>query len=128
MSYGDLRPIDHLAAISTSNDEILIRPYDSALIAPIVKAIHESGIGLTAVPAKTSVLVKVPRLSCERRSELVRYCRKLAEGQRVAIRNIRRSLRKDKSLVDAEIDELVAAGLAEIEEMLAGKIERLSGI
>lgn len=90
-SYGTALPLNQLASIACPDPRlIVIRPWDSNLIAEIEKAIMRSGIGLT--PSKDGVVIKlpVPLLTEERRKEIVKMIHKIVEDSKIALRNVRR--------------------------------------
>lgn len=123
--YGSNNPLPHLAAITTDNKNVIrISPYDASLIPAIVRAVEKTGLNLSIATAKTTVLVTFPALSVERREELVRYVKTLAEKQRVAIRNIRRTQRKAGLDPEKETKEAIS----EIDQLLETKIIRLLGL
>jgi ribosome recycling factor len=99
--YGQLTPLKQLASINVPEPRLLtIQPYDPGSIKAIERAIQESELGLT--PANDGKLIRlpVPQLTEERRKELVRVVKHLAEEGRVAVRNVRRDVMHDlKELV-----------------------------
>jgi ribosome recycling factor len=69
---------------------IIIQPWDTSIIGEIEKAILKSELGLTPASDGKILRITIPRLTEERRKELVKVVKKMAEGTKVAIRNIRR--------------------------------------
>src|SRR2546423_7671678 len=89
--YGAMTPLNQLATISAPEARLLtIQPYDKSSIKAIEKAINESDVGLNPSNDGNVVRLAVPELTEERRRELVKVVRNLAEEGRVAIRNVRR--------------------------------------
>ena len=89
--YGVATPISQVAAVKTPEAHMLvIEPWDKALVNAIVKAVSASDLGIT--PSSDGSIVRLPFTAPteERRRELVKECRDIAEQARVAIRNIRR--------------------------------------
>jgi ribosome recycling factor len=89
--YGQQTPLKQLATINVPEPRMLtIQPFDPSSIKAIEKAIQESDLGLT--PANDGKLIRLPmpQPTEERRKELVKVVRKLAEEGRVAVRNVRR--------------------------------------
>ena len=89
--YGTPTPINQMAAVSVSEARILvIQPWDKSTMKPIEKAIQSSDIGIN--PTNDGVVLRIafPPLTEERRKELCKSVRKLAEDAKVAIRSIRR--------------------------------------
>ena len=101
--YGAQTPLRQLATVSAPEARLLtVQPYDKSSIKGIEKAILESDIGLTPNNDGQIIRLQVPELTEERRKQLVKVVRNLAEEGRVAIRNIRRDTMHDlRELRDA---------------------------
>ncbi len=101
--YGAQTPLRQLATVSAPEARLLtVQPYDKGSIKGIEKAILESDIGLTPNNDGQIIRLQVPELTEERRKQLVKVVRNLAEEGRVAIRNIRRDTMHDlRELRDA---------------------------
>jgi ribosome recycling factor len=90
-AYGTKMPINQLATISVPEPRLLtITPFDKSIMRDIEKAILESDLGLTPSNDGQLVRLPIPQLTEERRKELVKQVRALAEDGRVAARNVRR--------------------------------------
>ena len=89
--YGSKSPLSQVGTITTPEPRLLvIQPWDKTLITEIEKAIAHSDLGLSTNNDGNVIRIQVPELTLERRTELTRVVRKLAEEGKVAIRNIRR--------------------------------------
>jgi ribosome recycling factor len=101
--YGTKTPLKQLATVSAPEARLLtVQPYDKSSIKNIERAILESDVGLTPNNDGSIIRLQVPELTEERRRELVKVVRNLAEEGRVAIRNIRRDVMHDlRELRDA---------------------------
>lgn len=101
--YGAQTPLKQLATVSAPEARLLtVQPYDKSSIKGIEKAILESDIGLTPNNDGSIIRLQVPELTEERRKQLVKVVRGLAEEGKVAIRNIRRDVMHDlRELRDA---------------------------
>ena len=101
--YGAQTPLKQLATVSAPEARLLtVQPYDKSSMKNIERAIMESDIGLTPNNDGQIIRLQVPELTEERRRELVKVVRHLAEEGRVAIRNIRRDVMHDlRELRDA---------------------------
>jgi ribosome recycling factor len=101
--YGAPTPLKQLATVSAPEARLLtVQPYDKSSIKNIERAILESDVGLTPNNDGQIIRLQVPELTEERRKELVKVVRNLAEEGRVAIRNIRRDVMHDlRELRDA---------------------------
>jgi ribosome recycling factor len=94
--YGTQTPLKQLATVSAPEARLLtVQPYDKNSIKNIERAILESDVGLTPNNDGSIIRLQIPELTEERRKELVKVVRHLAEEGRVAIRNIRRDVMHD---------------------------------
>ena len=86
---------------------LVIEPWDKALVNAIVKAVSASDLGITPSSDGSIVRLPFPAPTEERRRELVKECRDIAEQARVAIRNIRRDfnnkIERDEGLTEDEV-------------------------
>ena len=134
--YGAATPLKQLATINVPEARLLtVQPYDQASIKAIEKAIMESDVGLTPNNDGKLIRLGIPELNEERRKELVRVVRHIAEEGRVAIRNIRRDcmhdLRElknegevgadDEKRAEAELQKLTDARVHDLDESLKAK-------
>jgi ribosome recycling factor len=101
--YGTQTPLRQLATINASEARLLtVQPYDKSSIKAIERAIMESDVGLTPSNDGQLIRLQIPELTEERRKQLVKVVRGLAEEGRVALRNIRRDVMHDlRELCDA---------------------------
>jgi ribosome recycling factor len=101
--YGTKTPLKQLATIGVPEARMLtIQPFDPSSIRNIEKAVMESDLGLTPSNDGKLIRLPIPQLTEERRKELVKVVRSLAENHRIAVREIRRDAMKGlKDLVDA---------------------------
>jgi ribosome recycling factor len=94
--YGAQTPLKQLAQISAPEARMLVvTPYDKTSIKAIEKSIMESDLGLTPGNDGTVIRLTIPELTEERRKDLVRVLRGIAEDGRVAVRNVRRDIMHD---------------------------------
>ena len=100
--YGAPTPLKQLATINAPEARLLtVQPYDQSSIKAIEKAIMESDVGLTPTNDGKLIRLSIPELNEERRRELVKVVRGIAEEGRIAIRNVRRDVMHDlKELKD----------------------------
>jgi ribosome recycling factor len=104
--YGTPTPLSQVASVSVPESrQMVIQPWDTTVIAQIEKAIQKSDLGLTPTSDGKIVRINIPALSEQRRKDLVKSTKKIAEDSRVILRNIRRdineklkNLKKDKSI------------------------------
>ncbi len=93
--YGTPTPLKHIAHITAPDPDLLVvRPYDRSQIGAMEKAIAAADLGLNPQSDGNVIRIKVPRLSEERREELVKLVRRRGEEAKVALRNIRREYKE----------------------------------
>jgi ribosome recycling factor len=130
--YGAQTPLRQLATIGAPEARLLsIQPYDKGSIKAIEKAILESDVGLTPNNDGNLIRLGIPELTEERRKDLVKVVRHIAEEGRIAIRNIRRDVMHDlRELRDAgesgADDEHRAEG--ELQRLTDEKVHELDGL
>jgi ribosome recycling factor len=91
--YGTATPLKQLATINVPEPRMLtVQPFDPSTIKSIEKAIQESDLGLTPSNDGKLIRLPMPQPNEERRKELVKVVRKLAEEGKVAVRNVRRDV------------------------------------
>ena len=89
--YGTSTPLQQVGTLSVPESRLItITPWDTKMVGPIEKAIQASGLGLNPSSDGKVVRIPIPPLTEERRKDLVKVVRKMAEDARIAIRNIRR--------------------------------------
>ena len=107
--YGSPTPLNQLAGVQTPDPRsLVISPYDASALAEIERAIQESDLGLTPSNDGKIIRLSIPQLTEERRKELVKVVRQIAEDGRVAVRNVRRDAIADIQSLASEVgaDEL----------------------
>ncbi len=134
--YGAATPINQLANVSTPEARTLeIRAWDKAALQSIEKAIQKSDLGLNPSNDGTVIRLQIPKLTEERRKDLIRVVRKMSEEYRVSIRNERRDgvekLKKsekakeitedDLKSAEQEIQKLTDVFIKKVDETLAAK-------
>ena len=141
--YGVPTPINQVAGISVPEARmILIQPWDTSLLKEIEKEILKSDIGINPNNDGKVIRLIFPELNEERRKELVKDIRKLAEEAKVAIRSIRRDamdeakeMQKKSEITEDdlkneenEIQKLTDKKVEEIDNMLANKEKEIMSI
>jgi ribosome recycling factor len=134
--YGSSTPLKQLATISAPEARLLsIQPYDKSSIKAIERAILESDVGLTPSNDGNVIRLSIPELTEERRRQLVKVVRNIAEDGRVAIRNIRRDVMHDlrdlrdagdtgsdeEHRAEAELQKVTDGTIGELDELLGHK-------
>ncbi len=94
--YGVATPLNQLSNISAPEPRLLvIQPWDKSAIGAIEKGILKSDLGLTPNSDGNIIRIAIPQLTEQRRKDLVKLVKKMAEDSRVAVRNIRRDANED---------------------------------
>jgi ribosome recycling factor len=138
--YGADVPLQQLANISVPEARMLVvSPYDKTSMSSIEKAIRNSDLGLNPSSDGQVIRLNFPPLTAERRKDLVKLVKHMAEEGRVAVRNVRRSARHDLEHLEKdgdiskdelqraekEMDKLTHAQEAEIDGALQHKEQEL---
>jgi ribosome recycling factor len=138
--YGTEVPVQQLAGFSVPEARMLvISPFDKRDMAPIEKAIRNSDLGLNPSNDGQVIRLSFPPLTEERRRELVRKVKHMAEEGKVAVRNLRRAARHDLdgleregdlseddvARAEKELDRITHAQEAEIDRALEDKEREL---
>lgn len=142
-SYGSTMELRELGTISVPEPTtLLIKPFDPGTLKDIERGIQTSDFGVTPISDGKAIRLPLPPLSGERRQQLAQQCRKMAEAQKIAMRNARRDankaidgLEKDKAISEDdaksakdriqkvtkkhedEIDQIATAKAKELEEV-----------
>ena len=135
-AYGSVMKLKQLALISTPEPRlIVIQPFDASTIKPIEKAINESKIGITPSVDGKLIRLPVPELSEERRKDLVKTLKNMAEETRVRMRAARRhametakKMQKEGALTEddlksaeTQIQKLTDKFVADVDAQLVAK-------
>ncbi len=138
--YGTSTPLKQLATISAPEARLLtVQPYDKSSIKAIERSILESDIGLTPSNDGNLIRLGIPELTEERRRQLVKVVRHIAEEGRVAIRNVRRDVmhdlrelkeagesgEDDERRAESELQKVTDARIHELDESLKLKEEEI---
>ena len=141
--YGAFQPLKNVASVSNLDSQTLsIKPWDKTVIWAIGRAITDSGLGLNPQSMADSIMIKVPALTEERRVELTKVAKKIAEEAKVWVRNARadshksiKSLEDNKEISEDEakdkiedLQKLVDEANKKIEERLKKKQEDIMKI
>ncbi len=101
--YGSLTPLIQMASISAPEPRLLvIRPWDPSALADVERAILKSDLGLMPMNDGKLIRLSIPRLTEERRRELVKIVSRRVEEARIAIRNLRRDALQDLKEFESE--------------------------
>ncbi|PWK62700.1 ribosome recycling factor [Roseicyclus mahoneyensis] len=134
-AYGSPTPINQVGTVNVPESRMVtINVWDKALVGKVEKAIRESGLGINPQLNGTIIMLPIPELNEERRTQLTKVAAQYAEHARVAIRNVRRDgmdqIKKAKSkgmseddqkLWEGEVQELTDAHIAKVDAALESK-------
>lgn len=141
--YGAQTPLNQLASISTPEaNQLLVKPYDKSAIKEVEKAIQAANLGLNPNNEGDQLRIVLPKLNEERRKQLVKQTKEIAEEARVKIRNARREandaikkLEKQKELTEddskeyqEDVQKLTDKYIAKVDESLKNKEEDLMSV
>ncbi len=102
-AYGSKMPLKQVATLSTPDSRtLMIQPFDKNMMASVEKAILASNLGMTPNNDGKVIRLNIPPLTEERRKDLVKMARKMAEDGRISIRNIRRSANDDIKKIEKD--------------------------
>jgi ribosome recycling factor len=130
--YGTPTPLNQMASIAAPEPRLLvIRPWDPSALAEIERAILKSDLGLTPMNDGMLIRLSIPRLTEERRRELVKIVSRRVEEARVAVRNLRRDALQD--LKEFEKEKMISEdeffrGKDKVQELTDEFIENIDGI
>lgn len=143
-SYGSTMELRELATISVPDPgTLLVKPFDPTTLKDIEKGLHTSDLGIAPQSDGKAVRLPIPPLSGERRQLLVQQVKKMAETQKVGVRNARRDAnkaadvaeKKDKTLSEDEakdvkdhVQQLTKKHEGEIEAIVAAKTKEIEEV
>jgi ribosome recycling factor len=134
--YGTPTPLNQMATLSVPESRlIVVQPWDSTMIGEIEKAIQKSELALNPMNDGKMIRIPIPPLTEERRKELVKLVKKMAEERRIDLRNKRRDaieilreMKKEKEIGEDvlyryqdEVQKITDDFVAKVDEQLAAK-------
>lgn len=141
--YGTVVPVQQLASLSAPEPKVInVQVFDRAAVSSVEKAIQKSDLGLTPNTEGNIIRLILPELTEQRRKELDKVVKKMAEEARIAVRNLRRDSlddlkkrEKDKAITEDEkkrgeatIQKITDKYIARIDELLASKEKDLKEV
>lgn len=117
--YGTPTPLQQLASIAVPEPRLLVvNPFDRSTVSDIERAIQQSDLGLNPSNDGSVIRIAFPPLTEERRRDLIKVVKHMAEEGRVAVRNIRRHLKTDMEAMHGEIsDDDIRRGEDELQKL-----------
>ena len=131
--YGQRTPLKQLATINVPEPRMLtIQPFDPSALGLVEKAIQESDLGLNPSNDGKLIRLPIPQLTEDRRKELVKLVKQMAEEGRVAVRNVRRDVihhlkeldeigADEEHRAEEQVQKLTDGHVKQIDELLRGK-------
>lgn len=130
--YGTPTPLQQVGTLSVPESRLItVTPWDTKMIGPIEKAIQGSGLGLNPSSDGKTVRIPIPPLTEERRRELAKMVRKMAEDARVAVRNVRREAiekLKDREKKKEISEDVVKRGQERIQKETDAHVKKIDEI
>lgn len=138
--YGSMSPIKYGATIQvTSPTDLSVKPFDPSTVRDFVSGINKADLGCTLTQNGSTIILKFPAPSEDRRKDLEKQAKKYCEDGKVAIRNIRRDIntkvKKDDSLsedmkkgYDDDIQKATDKHIAAIDKLYAEKVKDIETI
>jgi ribosome recycling factor len=134
-AYGSMTPVNQVGTVNVPEPRMVtINVWDKALVGKVEKAIRESGLGINPQLNGTIIMLPIPELNEERRTQLTKVAGGYAENARVSIRNIRRDgmdqIKKakadgmsedDQKIWESEVQELTNKNIKAIDDQLETK-------
>ena len=134
-AYGSPTPINQVGTVNVPEPRMVtINVWDKALVGKVEKAIRESGLGINPQLNGTIIMLPIPELNEERRTQLTKVAGQYAESARVSIRNVRRDgmdqIKKakadgmsedDQKVWEGEVQDMTNKFIAQIDEQLESK-------
>jgi ribosome recycling factor len=141
--YGTPTPLNQVATVSVPESRlIVIQPWDNSLIGEIEKSILKSELGMTPANDGKVIRITIPRLTEERRKELVKLVKKMGENSKIGVRNIRRdaiedlrTMEKGKEISEDElhlwqnqVQKVTDQFIGQVDEVIASKEKEIMEI
>lgn len=128
--YGSPTPLQQLASISVPEPRLLVvHPFDKATVNDIERALQTSDLNLNPSNDGNLIRIAFPPLTEERRKDLIKVVRNMAEEGRVAVRNIRRHSKAEMEAMHGEIsDDDIRRGEDELQKLTDRFVERIDQI
>lgn len=133
--YGNETTLKHVANIAVSDSRtIVITPWEKAMVKTVEKAILNAALGLNPVSDANLVRVPISPLTEERRKEMAKIVKTMAETARVSVRNVRREAMDQlkellkKKEIDEDLEHRIQDSVQKTTDKFIGEIDKLVGI
>mgnify|MGYP000644155899 CR=1 FL=1 len=130
--YGTMTPVKQIASVTIQEGRIfVIKPFDSNSLKDVEKALNVADLGITPQNDGTVIRLNVPKLTEETRKEMVKKVNKIAEEEKIAIRNIRRdandATKKDKELPE-DVSKDTINEIQKVTDIYIKKIDEIAAV
>ncbi len=128
--YGSQTPLQQLATFSVPEPRLLvISPFDKSSIGAIEKALQEADLGISPSNDGQVIRLSFPSLTEERRRDLIKMVRSMAEDGRIAVRNVRRHGKSDMEALHGEIsDDDIRRAEKDLQDVTDEHIAEIDGL
>lgn len=128
--YGTPTNLQQLASFSVPDPRLLVvQPYDRASMGAIEKAIKASGLGLNPSNDGNVIRLSFPPLTEERRRELIKMVKHMAEEGRVVVRNVRRHVKEEMEALHGEVsDDDIRRGEKGLQELTDRHVQKIDDL
>lgn len=124
--YGEPTAINQIASIAVPEPrQLLIKPYDKSDIKSIVEAINKSELGINPIAEAEVVRLQLPALTEDRRKELAKVAKKMADEAKIAIRNVRKdflALVTDDEYTE-DLKKRIEADMTKVHDVVIAQID-----
>ncbi len=140
--YGSNMPLNQVATVSAPEPRLLsVQVWDKSNVTPVEKAIRNAGLGINPIVDGNNIRLPIPDMTEERRKELAKLAHSYAEKAKIAARNVRRDgnddlkvdekkkeiSEDDRKRLEAEVQKMTDATIAEIDSALVSKEKEILG-
>ena len=140
--YGSNMPLNQVATVSAPEPRLLsVQVWDKSNVTPVEKAIRNAGLGINPIVDGNNIRLPIPDMTEERRKELAKLAHSYAEKAKIAARNVRRDgnddlksdekkkeiSEDDRKRLEAEVQKMTDATIAEIDSALTSKEKEILG-
>ncbi len=127
--YGSMTPLNQVAALTVADPRLItVKPWDKSLLALIEKSILISDVGLNPNNDGEIIRLPIPPLTGERRKELVKQVRRIAEDAKVSVRGCRRDGRDMLETVDNLPEDDLKKGKDRVQELTDAWVKKIDSI
>lgn len=128
--YGSPTPLQQLASIAVPEPRLLVvQPFDKSTVGDIERSIQQADLGLNPTNDGSVIRIAFPPLTEERRKELIKVVRHMAEEGKVSVRNVRRASKTDMEELHGEIsDDDIRRGEDELQKLTDRFTDRIDQI